>query len=67
VLAGDHLLLQTSTGTLCLVDADPKGYRELGRVEKVLSGKNNWASPALVDGRIYVRDEKNVVCLDVKP
>ena len=33
----------------------------------MLSGANNWAPPALVDGRLYLRDEKNVVCLDVKP
>lgn len=67
ILAGDHLLIQTASGHVCLVEADPKEYKETGRVERVLSGKNNWATPALVDGRIYLRDEKNVVCLDVKP
>ena len=67
VLAGDHLLLQTATGSVVLVEANPKEFKEVGRVDKVLSGKNNWASPTLVDGRIYLRDEKNVVCLDVRP
>jgi outer membrane protein assembly factor BamB len=67
VLAGDHLLLQTANGDVCLVEANPKAFKEVGRVEKVLSGKNNWASPTLVDGRVYVRDEQNVVCLDVRP
>jgi outer membrane protein assembly factor BamB len=67
VLAGDHLLIQTDSGAVCLVEANPKAFNEVGRVEKVLSGKNNWASPTLVDGRIYLRDEKNVVCLDVRP
>jgi outer membrane protein assembly factor BamB len=67
VLAGDHLLLQTANGAICLVEANPKAFKEVGRVEKVLSGKNNWASPTLVDGRIYVRDEQHVVCLDVRP
>jgi len=27
----------------------------------------NWATPTLVDGLLYLRDEKNVVCLDVRP
>jgi hypothetical protein len=67
VLAGDHLLLQTAGGALCLVEANPKAFNEVGRVERVLSGKNNWASPVLVKGRIYMRDEKQVVCLDVSP
>ncbi|MBN9120093.1 MAG: hypothetical protein J0I06_13165 [Planctomycetes bacterium] len=67
VLAGDHLLLQTAGGDVCLAEANPKEFKLLGRVPKVLSGKNNWASPVLVDGRIYLRDEQNVVCLDVRP
>lgn len=67
ILAGDHLIVQTASGDVCLVEANPKEFNMLGRVPKVLSGKNNWATPTLVDGRIYVRDEKNVVCLDVRP
>jgi outer membrane protein assembly factor BamB len=67
ILAGDHLVLQTASGEVCLVEANPKQFNLLGRVPKVLSGKNNWATSTLVDGRIYMRDEKNVVCLDVKP
>ena len=67
VLAGDHLLLQTANGSVCLVEANPKEFKLVGEVQKVLSGKNNWASPTLVDGRIYVRDEQHVVCLDVRP
>ena len=67
ILAGDHLILQTASGDVCLVDADPKEYRPIARVRKVLSGNNNWASPTLEDGRIYLRDEQNVVCLDVRP
>lgn len=66
-LAGDHLIVQTAEGHVCLVEADPKEFNLIAKVPKVLSGNNNWASPTLVDGRIYLRDEKNVVCLDVKP
>jgi outer membrane protein assembly factor BamB len=67
VLAGDYLVVQTARGDLCLVEASPKEFNLVARVPKVLSGKNNWASPTLVDGRVYLRDEKNVVCLDVRP
>jgi hypothetical protein len=67
ILAGDSLIVQTANGDVCLVDANPKEFNLRGHVPKVLSGKNNWATPALVDGRIYLRDEKNVVCLDVRP
>lgn len=67
ILAGEHLIVQTDRGDLCLVRADPKGYEEVGRVKQVLSGSNNWATPALVNGRLYLRDEKQVVCLDARP
>jgi outer membrane protein assembly factor BamB len=67
ILAGAHLIVQTAAGDVCLVAADPRAYRMLGRVKKVLGGKNNWATPALADGRLYLRGEEHVVCLDVRP
>jgi outer membrane protein assembly factor BamB len=67
LLAGDYLIIQTERGELCLVEANPKEFKQVAKTPKVLSGNNNWASPTLVDGRIYLRDEKNVVCLDVRP
>lgn len=66
ILAGQHLVIQTEGGDLCLVKADPKEFELLGKVRRVLSGRNNWASPTLVDGRIYLRDEQKVVCYDVR-
>lgn len=67
ILAGDHLILQRAAGELWLVEANTKECNVVGKTKKLLSGNNNWATPALVDGRIYVRDEQNVVCLDVRP
>ena len=68
ILAGDYLILQIARkGDVWLVEANPKEFNLLAKVPKVLSGNNNWATPTLVDGRIYLRDEKQVVCLDVKP
>lgn len=67
ILAGNHLIVQTERGELCLVEATPEEFRLIARIPKVLSGKNNWATPALVDGRLYLRDEEKVVCYDVRP
>jgi outer membrane protein assembly factor BamB len=66
ILAGDFLVIQTERGDLCLVEANPKEFVLKGKVRRVLTGRNNWASPTLVDGRIYLRDEEKVVCYDVK-
>jgi outer membrane protein assembly factor BamB len=67
ILAGDHLIGLTQTGTVFLADADPTEFRLRGKVDDVLSGSDCWALPVLVDGRLYLRDHKKVVCLDVRP
>ncbi|MBA4066430.1 MAG: hypothetical protein C0501_22500 [Isosphaera sp.] len=67
ILAGGHLVIQTERGELCLVEANPKEFRPVAAVPRVLSGNNNWATPALADGRLYLRDEQKVVCYDVRP
>ncbi len=67
VLADKHLIIQTERGDLCLVVATPEEFRLVAKIPKVLSGNNNWASPTLVDGRLYLRDEGKIVCYDVRP
>ena len=47
----DALLILDSTGELRLVKASDAGYQELGRAH--FAGKT-WASPAYVDGELYV-------------
>jgi outer membrane protein assembly factor BamB len=63
ILVGDRLLALTDTGQLVLVKASPEGYQETARA-KVLEGKC-WSTPALSDGRLYVRSTKEGACLDL--
>ncbi len=49
-------------GTLTLFEADPSGYKELAK-SKVCG--STWAHPALVEGRVYLRDEKELICVPV--
>ena len=64
VAVGCHLLALTETGELVLVAADPTGYRELGRTQACGS---NWCNPAYADGRLYLRDGKELTCLQLTP
>jgi outer membrane protein assembly factor BamB len=58
---GDNkLLMSCDSGDLVLIDPDAKEYRELAR-SKVCG--ETWAHPALADGRLYVRDDKELICL----
>ena len=64
ILAGDRIIALTDTGEVVLVEASPKAYKELARV-KAVTGKC-WSTPALSDGRLYVRSTKEGACLDVR-
>lgn len=56
----ERLLMLDDNGYLTLLAADPNGYKELAR-SKVCGP--TWAHPALVDGHLYLRDEKELLCL----
>jgi outer membrane protein assembly factor BamB len=60
----DRLLILDDAGTLILAEADTKGYRELARA-KVSGG--SFSVPALANGRLYIRDDKEVLCLELNP
>lgn len=61
---GDSLLALTETGELILVAADATRYRELGRTQACGA---NWCNPAYADGRLYLRDSRELVCLQLAP
>jgi outer membrane protein assembly factor BamB len=55
------LLMLEEAGNLVLLDPGPKEYRELARSIKICG--ETWAHPALANGRLYVRDAQEVICL----
>jgi outer membrane protein assembly factor BamB len=63
IAADGKLFFSTMTGELVLVRATPKGYEEIGR--KQVLGPTRQA-PALAGGLLYLRDDKEIVCLDVR-
>ena len=64
LLCGDRLLALMESGELVLGQASPAGWREISRAQVVGSGARS--QPALADGRLYVRDRNQLVCLDVR-
>jgi len=63
-LAGDKLLILREGGELMLAAAVPTGLRQISAA-KVLPPVVR-AYPAIANGRIYVRNEKMLVCLNLK-
>jgi outer membrane protein assembly factor BamB len=65
IRTGDgKLLVLNDGGLLTLLEADAKGAKELARA-KVCGG--TLITPSLADGRLYVRDDKELICLQLAP
>ncbi len=62
LVLGKNILALTDLGELLLFQANPKEFKEISRV-KVCG--TTWCNPPYVDGRLYVRDGKELQCLDL--
>ncbi len=64
--------LEEDSGTLALVEASPKGWKEHGRLTldpqtKIRSGRGKiWTHPVIANGKLYLRDQDLLFCYDVQ-
>jgi outer membrane protein assembly factor BamB len=58
----DKLLMLEDSGNLVLLEPNAKEYKELAR-SKVCGA--TWAHPALSNGRLYLRDDRELICLEL--
>jgi len=64
LLAEDHLYILSEKGEIALVPANPDVFNEVSRA-KVLDGKC-WTPPVLANGKLYLRNHEELVCLKAK-
>jgi outer membrane protein assembly factor BamB len=66
ILAGDLLVILGEHGQLALAEATPEEYREKDRNDRLFRNSlRSWTPPTLAHGKLYLRDEEKVLCLDV--
>jgi outer membrane protein assembly factor BamB len=63
IAAEGKLFLSTMKGELVVARATPKAYEEIGRAEVLGSTRQ---APSLAGGMLYLRDDQDIVCLDVR-
>jgi outer membrane protein assembly factor BamB len=63
IYADGHLIVLGNKGQLALVEATPEDYREKGQT-RIFEGKT-WTLPTLSGGRLFLRDEKQALALEV--
>jgi outer membrane protein assembly factor BamB len=68
---GDRFIFFAETGDLVLGKLTPKGYEETDRA-KILDQTNFafgrkvvWCQPAFADKKMYVRNDKEIICVDL--
>jgi hypothetical protein len=64
LLADGNIIALTEAGELVLVEATVEGYKEKARAS-VLTGPSRGPL-ALADGKLYGRDNKKVICWNLK-
>jgi outer membrane protein assembly factor BamB len=62
ILADGKLFLTTMEGEVVIVEASPEKFRELGRATIMETTRQ---APALANGHLFVRDDKDVICINV--
>lgn len=58
------LLGENQTAGLC--ECSPTGYKELGRFRIEDQGRPSWAHPVVCGGKLYIRNQGQLTCYDVK-
>jgi outer membrane protein assembly factor BamB len=64
LVADGHLIILGEEGQMSIAPATPEGYRE--KASFACSNDKCWTVPVVAGGRLYVRDEKQVVCYDLR-
>jgi hypothetical protein len=63
IVADDKLLVLSDRGKLALIAASEESFRQLA-VAQVLNGKS-WTSPTISEGKLYLRNQKEMACYDL--
>ncbi|HUU93429.1 MAG TPA: PQQ-binding-like beta-propeller repeat protein [Phycisphaerae bacterium] len=67
LMTGDGVFYQLDgrEGELHIVDPSPEAFKSVGKV-KLLGGKEIWGPMSLSDGKLVIRDQSQMKCLDVR-
>ena len=65
IIADGKFIVLGEKGTLALVKIDPEKYEEISRTSFPEIHYPAWAAPVLSRGRLYLRSEDHLLCLDL--
>jgi outer membrane protein assembly factor BamB len=66
-LADGNLVFRYESGEVALIEATPTAYKLKGSFRPEIVGRNPcWSHPVVIGGRMYLRDQDNLMCYDVR-
>ncbi|MEX0820119.1 MAG: PQQ-binding-like beta-propeller repeat protein, partial [Pirellulaceae bacterium] len=66
VCADGHLYFRYENGVMALIEATPTGYNLKGSFKIGINNGKSWPHPVVADGRLYLRDQQEMLCYDVR-
>ena len=64
--ADGHLYYRYEDGIMALVEANPSEFRLKGKFKIATNVDKSWPHPVISDGKLYLRDQDNLHCYDVR-
>lgn len=64
--ADGHFYFRYQDGTMALVEATPTEYKLKGQFKIKTHHGNSWPHPVIAGGKLYLRDQNDLLCYDVK-
>ncbi len=66
VCADGHLYFRYENAMMALIEATPQEYRLKGRFRIAANNGKSWPHPVVHGGRLYLRDQDELLCYDVR-
>ena len=66
VCADGHLYFRYENGTMALIEANPQKYEMKGNFDIAINNGKSWAHPVVFNGRLYLRDQDEMICYDIR-
>lgn len=64
--ADGKLYLYSENGVVGLAEATPAAYKEISRFQIPRGSYPTWTPPVMSDGKMYLREQDNLYCYDIK-
>ena len=65
VCADDHLYFRYENGVMALIEATPDDYNLKGSFKIAINNGKSWPHPVISNGRLYLRDQDELICYDI--